>query len=93
MKRSISKVPVWLMLVLAFTLATPSPVRAEDSLFDKTSDWFATMGKDGSEKQSILAERRAGRAARRIQEGVTKSARQADKNMKEFGKELERKIN
>ena len=63
------------------------PVHAQDTVFDKVSDWWATIGKEEPEKSLILAERRTERAAKRAGKAVREQAKQLDKSMKNiFGK-------
>ncbi|HTL69997.1 MAG TPA: hypothetical protein VL404_01780 [Candidatus Eisenbacteria bacterium] len=83
------------LLAVAFFsigLAVAPMAQASDTVFDKASDWFATLGKDDSEKQMILAERRAGRAARQLEKSVSEGARKTGKGLKEMGKDMERSL-
>jgi hypothetical protein len=62
----------------------------EDTAIDKVSDWFAVIGKSGDEKEAMLAERRADRAAKRLSKAMKKAGKSAEKKMKKFGKEMEK---
>lgn len=62
----------------------------EDSILDKVSDWVATIGKSGSDKEEVLAERRLDRAMKRTSQAFKKSSKKASKAMKEFGKDMEK---
>jgi len=42
----------------------------DEAVFDRIGDWFATLGKSGFEKESILVQRRMARAARRTQRAM-----------------------
>ncbi len=48
--------------------------REKDSLMDKVSDWFATLGKSKEEKDKIREERQAQRRAGQSEEDVKKAA-------------------
>ena len=60
---------------------------SDQSIFNRATDWFATVGKSGVEKQAILAERKAKRAARRLE----KEARKAGKETKKQAEGLKEK--
>ena len=84
-------------LLLAFAGAfVPSYLYAadnsgmEDTIVDKASDWIAVLGKPADEKDAMLAERRADRAAKRFEKTMKKAGKTADKKMKKFGKEMEK---
>ena len=62
----------------------------EDSIFNRVSDWFATIGKPEDEKEMILAERRADRAAKRFGKAFREESKKASKKMEKFGKEMEK---
>ena len=79
-------------LVFSFAMAVPVWAASQDTMLDKASDWFATIGKDDSEKQMILAERRAGRAARRFEKDIAEGAHKAEKGVRKMGKEIERSL-
>lgn len=54
---------------------------SDNSVFNRTSDWFATIGKSDEEKQKVLTERKARRAAKKAQEQTGKQARKAEKQL------------
>jgi len=60
---------------------------SENSIFNRVSDWFATVGKSDEEKAKILAERRAKRAAKQTE----KEAKKAEKEARKAQKEVEKK--
>lgn len=43
---------------------------SDEAVFTRIGDWFATLGKSGFERDSILVQRRAARAARRTQRAM-----------------------
>ena len=63
---------------------------SDDSIFNRVSDWFATVGKPEDEKEAIIAERRADRAAERLGKAFRQESKKANKKMKKFGKEMEK---
>ncbi|MFC1809351.1 hypothetical protein ACFL3D_04440 [Candidatus Omnitrophota bacterium] len=62
---------------------------SDQAIFNRTADWFATIGKSGEEKEAILAERKATRAEKRLQKEAKKAKKQADKEAKRAEKEAE----
>ena len=48
---------------------------SDEAIFNRASDWFATVGKSEEEKQEILAERKAKRAAKRAEKEAKKAAK------------------
>ena len=82
-------------LVLLFSFfAGLTPLYAadayEDTWWDEATDWFATLGKPQDEKDMILAERRADRAAVRLGRAFRQETKKAAKKMETFGKEMEK---
>jgi len=61
----------------------------DNAIFNRTTDWFATIGKSGEEKEKILAERKAERAVKRAEKEAKKAQRKAGEEMKKVGKELD----
>jgi len=63
----------------------------KDSVVDKVGDWFATRGKTPEEAKTIIAERKATRAAKRAQKEAERQkkilAREAEKAKKQMGKQ------
>ena len=57
-----------------------------NAIFNRVTDWFATVGKDDVEKEKILAERKAERAAKKAEKKAAKAKKEAGK-MKEEMKE------
>jgi len=60
------------------------------SVFNRTSDWFATVGKSKEEKNKIREERNAKRAAQRAEREAAKAERKAAKET-EKGEKAEKK--
>jgi Skp family chaperone for outer membrane proteins len=56
---------------------------SDEAVFNRVSDWFATVGKNDEEKQAILAERKAKRASE-------KAKKEAERLQKEAGKEAQK---
>lgn len=86
----------WMAVVLLLIVglaAAPINSYAEDfdggdSVFDKASDWAATIGKSPEERDSLIAQRKTERAAKRMSEAMKSSARKAGKEMKKMGNEM-----
>ena len=60
----------------------------QDTVFDQAGDWFATLGKQGDEKDRILAERKA----ERLKHYMEKSAEQASKDAEKAGADMKEKM-
>ena len=58
-----------------------------ESIFNRVGDWFATIGKSDSEKRTVLAERRANRAIKKM----GKDAKKAKQTFSAKAKELKKK--
>ncbi|HPW77203.1 MAG: hypothetical protein BWY44_00365 [Candidatus Omnitrophica bacterium ADurb.Bin292] len=72
-------------LMLGGTSAFAAVDCTKDSPIDQVGDWFATLGKDGMEKNAVLAERKANRVAacaKREAEKAAKKVQQAGSDMK-----------
>ena len=77
MKRFLAAV---LILVFVFSFSSVSfAAEYKDNPIDQAGDWFATMGKSGMEKDSILAQRKAERAAKFAEREAKKLAKEAEK--------------
>ena len=88
MKRAIAAVLLAGMLGAATPgLAATMPV--QDTMFDRMGDWFATFGKSGLEKESVLAQRHADRTAKRANEAAQQNAEQAERSLKKAGRDLD----
>ncbi len=59
-----------------------------DNAFDKAGDWFATLGKQGTEKDRILAERKA----ERVRKHIEKNANAAAKDMEKAGDKMKKDL-
>ena len=83
-----------IIFALAFILSsTPITVcyaapNHRETMIDRTGDWFATLGKEGSEKARILAERKSDRAVRRVEKIARKAAEQTEKYNRERKKRV-----
>jgi hypothetical protein len=62
---------------------------SDRAIFNRVSDWFATVGKSQQEKEQLLEERKARRAAKRAEREARKAQKKADKESKKTQKELE----
>ncbi|MBI4358593.1 MAG: hypothetical protein HY584_04770 [Candidatus Omnitrophica bacterium] len=61
---------------------------ASDTAIDQVGDWLATVGKQGVEKDQIIAQRKAERAARRAEEEAKKAAKEAE----HAGEDMQKKM-
>ncbi len=78
----------FLVLTVVF-LSVPMVYAAdEDTAIDKMGDWMATIGKSGLEKDQMLAERKAARTAKRLEQQTKKAAKEAEKSAAETQKKL-----
>ncbi len=57
---------------------------SEHSIFNRTGDWFATIGKSEKERKEILQERKANRALIQAEKEMNK--KKAEKNKKDHKK-------
>lgn len=64
---------------VAINVVTPTTVHAEESIIDKTGDWFATLGKSDMEKAKIKAERKAKRMKAKAEKEAKKAAKSVEK--------------
>ena len=81
------------LFLMAAALFTAAPAHADDTVFEKAGDWFATIGKSQAEKDQILLQRRMDRAAKKLQQGFERGAKQTEKNMNDLGKDLKKTFN
>lgn len=95
------------LIVLLSIIATSMPVFAaqgrkgasdmamqkasDESVFNRTSDWFATRGKSENEKKAILAERKTKRAAEKAQKQAEKKKKEMEKKAKKAQRSMEKK--
>ena len=63
-----------------------------NAIFNRISDWFATVGKSPEEKEAILKERKAQRAAQRAEEKATKGVTEAEEQGKKQTKAAKQKV-
>ena len=83
----------FLTVILEFALMfslSPMSYAAEykENVLDQAGDWFTTLGKQGMEKESILAQRKAERAAKFAEREANKLAKEAEKS----GNEMKQKM-
>lgn len=64
----------------------------DNAIFNRVTDWFATVGKSEEEKAKILAERKAKRAAKRAEKEAKKKAKEAKEKMEKGKKDLDKKM-
>ena len=88
-----TRIAVGMGLVMLLAAATPAVVYAatnvaQDSVVDRIGDWFATVGKSGIEKQSVLTQRQMARAAKRTGQAVHQQARQAQRGAESAGRQV-----
>lgn len=98
---------VAIILVLSFALTLPALMQqasakgasstamekaSDEAVFHRVGDWFATRGKTGAEKDAILAERKAQRAAKRAQKEMEKQQKIAAKEAKRAQKEMDKQM-
>jgi 3'-phosphoadenosine 5'-phosphosulfate sulfotransferase (PAPS reductase)/FAD synthetase len=57
---------------------------SEEAVFHRVGDWFATIGKSEEEKEKIIAERKAKRAAKRAEQEAKKAQKELEKKKKEM---------
>jgi len=60
----------------------------KDNWMDQAGDWFATRGKNGLEKDTVLAKRKADRIAACTKREAEKAAKEAQKAGNEMKKKL-----
>ncbi len=64
---------------------------SEEAIFHRIGDWFATRGKSEEEKKAIIAERKAKRAAARLQKQAEKQKRELEKKATKAQKKIRQK--
>ena len=52
---------------------------SDKAVFNRVGDWFATRGKSPKERQAIIAERDAKRAAKKLEKQAQKEAKRLEK--------------
>ena len=61
-----------------------------DNPIDSIGDWVSTMGKSDLDKQAILTQRRAARAAAKAQREAQRQAKHASKEIGKAGKDAKK---
>ena len=86
MKKVLAFAVVAVFAVVLATAMTGCGKSGEDTILDKTGDWFATIGKSESDANIIVAQRKANRVAARMQAGMKQAAEDMNRQMKKaFG--------
>lgn len=88
---------VLLGVLLSATLVTVPPAEAAKdpnrvTMMNKMSDWFATVGKDDTEKRRILLERRKRRQEARVFKAHQKQQKKIQKRMHEQQRKIMDKV-
>ncbi len=73
---------IGILLLAATLLCSSAPAFAEDTAFDKVSDWIATVGKTQQEKDQILLQRHMDRAAKKTGDAFNKAGKDLEKAFK-----------
>ena len=103
MKKTLTLILCTLALVILITPAYAAKGRkgasdqayknaSDDAMFNRTGDWFATIGKTDAEKEKIIAERRELRAQKRAQREARKQERETEREQKRLQKRTESKM-
>lgn len=87
MKRLIGVLCVVAFMFLATPINFAYAGPADDNVLDKAGDWAATIGKQGVEKDQILATRKADRMKKRAEIEAKKAAKKAERDAKKAQKE------
>ncbi len=66
---------------------------SDEAVFNRVSDWFATVGKSPEEKQVVLAKRKAARIAKKAEKRAKAKTKEAEKGMKEAKKDMKSGLN
>jgi len=64
---------------------------SDKAVFNRVGDWFATRGKSPEQRQAIIAERDAKRAAKKAEKEAKKLEKQTQKEAKRLEKQSEAK--
>lgn len=62
---------------------------SDQAIFHRTSDWFATIGKNKDEKAAVKAKRRADRDAKKAEKQARKKQKEAEKELKKAKGQVE----
>jgi hypothetical protein len=65
----------------------------EKSIFNRVSDWFATIGKSKEEKKRILTERQAEREAAKMKKEAEHLKKKSEKKGKKFNEKMKEHFN
>ena len=61
---------------------------SDEAVFNRVGDWFATIGKSDEEKEKVLIERKAKRAAKKAKKKAEKAAKESKKKAKKVKEAL-----
>jgi len=82
------------VFALSFSALSPKMVYAgeeyQDTALDQMGDWFATLGKSGTEKDQILMQRKADRLKHFMERKAEKAGKEAEKGAEEAAQEAEK---
>ncbi|MFZ5801529.1 MAG: hypothetical protein ACOY3K_00240 [Candidatus Omnitrophota bacterium] len=78
---------LFLIPVLPAPVSYAEDVVYQDNVGDKMSDWAATLGKDKTERDKIVAERKAERQKRHLEKKAKQAQKKAEKEAQKAGKE------
>ena len=65
----------------------------DNAIFNRIDDWFSTIGKSEEEKETILAEKKVKRAAKRAEKMARKEAKKAEKELRKKKEGAQKKMN
>lgn len=83
------RIAVGILMAAMLVVASPSHVAhaaSQDTIVDQVGDWFATVGKSGMDKDTILAKRKAERTAERAEKGLKKAGKDMEKGINNLGR-------
>lgn len=85
------KAVVGVLVAALVGLAAPAyaaQAPTQDTIVDQIGDWFATIGKSGMEKDSLLAKRRMERQAERAHKALQHGANRAGRDIHQAGNNM-----
>jgi hypothetical protein len=65
---------------------------SENAIFNRITDWFATVGKSKEEKEAILADRKAQRAAKRAQKEAQKATEDTEEEAERIREQTSKRV-
>ena len=88
MKKSSTIMAVLAVMLSVAPISSVFAAQCQDNPFDKMGDWAATMGKQGMDKDTILASRKAKRAAACAERMAKQASKDAGKAAADAKKKL-----